>query len=70
MATSEFTVSGMTCEHCEMSVREEVGDIDGVTDVQADASTGTLTVTASRDIDDALVVAAVSEAGYEAVRAP
>ena len=70
MATSEFTVSGMTCEHCEMSVREEVGDIDGVTDVQADASTGTLIVTASRDIDDALVVAAVSEAGYEAVRAP
>ena len=31
---SEFIVSGMTCGHCEMSVREEVQEITGVTNVE------------------------------------
>ena len=29
MTTTEFTVTGMTCGHCEMSVREEVEEIPG-----------------------------------------
>ncbi len=28
--TATFQVSGMTCGHCEMSVREEVSEIPGV----------------------------------------
>ena len=27
----EYQVTGMTCGHCEMSVREEVGQVPGVT---------------------------------------
>ena len=27
MATIEYTVTGMTCGHCEMSVREEVQQV-------------------------------------------
>ena len=68
MATSEYQVTGMTCGHCEMSVREEVGQIGGVADIQVSASTGKLLVTASEPIDDAAVLAAVDEAGYSAVR--
>ncbi len=30
MAVREFQVTGMTCGHCEMSVREEVGQLVGV----------------------------------------
>ncbi len=69
MTTSEFQVTGMTCGHCEMSVREEVAQIAGVEDIQVSASTGKLVVTASQPVEDAAVLAAVDEAGYSAVRA-
>ena len=69
MAVSEYLVTGMTCGHCEMSVREEVGEIAGVTNIDVSAETGRLVVTGQDDIDDAAVLAAVGEAGYAAVRA-
>lgn len=69
MAVSEYQVTGMTCGHCEMSVREEVGEIPGVTNIDVSAETGRLVVTGQDDIDDAAVLAAVGEAGYAAVRA-
>lgn len=67
MAANEYQVTGMTCGHCEMSVREEVGEIAGVTGVEVSAQTGRLVVTAEGDLDDAKVLAAVEEAGYSAV---
>ncbi|MFS0866372.1 heavy-metal-associated domain-containing protein [Microbacterium sp. 179-B 1A2 NHS] len=69
MASNEYTVSGMSCGHCEMSVRQEVAQIAGVEDVQVSAKTGKLVVTASQPVDDADVLSAVDEAGYSAVRA-
>lgn len=69
MATNEYQVTGMTCGHCEMSVREEVGQIAGVEDIQVSAQTGLLSVSGPADIDDAQILAAVEEAGYSAVRA-
>lgn len=68
MAANEYQVTGMTCGHCEMSVREEVSEISGVTDIQVSAQTGKLVVSASGEVDDAKVLAAVEEAGYTAVR--
>ena len=66
--TIDFQVTGMTCGHCEMSIREEVSEIPGVQDIQVSAQTGKLNVTAEGEIDDAKVLAAVEEAGYSAVR--
>ncbi|GAB3583711.1 heavy-metal-associated domain-containing protein [Calidifontibacter terrae] len=68
MATHEYNVTGMTCEHCEMSVREEVGEIAGVQDIQVSHRSGRLVVSATDEIDDAAVLSAVDEAGYAAVR--
>jgi len=68
MVANEYRVTGMTCGHCEMSVREEVGEVAGVEGVEVSAQTGKLVVTASGDVDDAAVLAAVAEAGYSAVR--
>ncbi len=68
MATTEYQVTGMTCAHCEMSVREEVGRLAGVEDIAVSAQTGRLVVTASQELDDAEVLAAVDEAGYSATR--
>ena len=68
MVASEYQVTGMTCAHCEMSVREEVSEVAGVDDIQVSAQTGKLVVSGSDDIDDAQVLAAVEEAGYTAAR--
>lgn len=62
--TTSYTVTGMTCSHCVASVSEEVGAIEGVTDVAVDLPTGAVTVTSDQPVDDARVRAAVEEAGY------
>ncbi|QGK70552.1 cation-transporting ATPase [Allosaccharopolyspora coralli] len=64
MAESRYTVTGMTCQHCVMSVTEEVSEIDGVTDVQVDLPTGALTVVSSQDVSERAVRSAVDEAGF------
>lgn len=69
MAANEYQVRGMTCGHCETSVRDEVGALPGVEEVQVSAHTGELLVTGSGEIDDARVLAAVEASGYSAVRA-
>lgn len=68
MTKNEFQVTGMTCGHCEMSVREEVSEVPGVEDIQVSAQTGKLVVTGADSLDDAQILAAVAEAGYSAVR--
>jgi copper ion binding protein len=60
----EFTVQGMTCNHCVLSVTEEVSEVDGVDSVDVDLETGRLAVTGEGFTDEA-VRAAVEEAGYE-----
>jgi copper chaperone CopZ len=67
MSTTEFQVSGMTCGHCEMSVREEVEKIAGVESIDVSAQTGRLVVTSAAEVDADAVIAAVDEAGYQAV---
>lgn len=69
MAEFEYTVTGMTCGHCEASVRGEVSKIEGVHDVRVSAASGSLTIVASGEVADDAVLAAVDEAGYSAVRA-
>ena len=44
----EYQVTGMTCGHCEMSVREEVEQVPGVTAIDVSATTGRLVVTADQ----------------------
>ena len=69
MAEFEYTVTDMTCGHCEASVRGEVSKIEGVQDVRVSAASGSLTIVASGELADDAVLAAVDEAGYSAVRA-
>lgn len=68
MTTSQYQVTGMTCGHCEMSIREEVQEIAGVESVDVSHQTGKLVVTSTAPVDDAAVIAAVEVAGYQVVR--
>ena len=68
MQTLDFTVSGMTCQHCVASVTEEVTELAGVQEVDVDLATGRLHVIG--DVTPEQVQAAVAEAGdYSADRA-
>lgn len=69
MTTAEFKVTGMTCGNCEKHVTEEVTAIDGVTSVEVSHESGRLVVNSAKEIADTDIIAAVDEAGYEAVRA-
>jgi copper chaperone len=59
-----YSVAGMTCAHCILSVREEVSDVAGVVSVDVDLASGRLTV-AGEGFGDEAVRRAVVEAGYE-----
>ncbi len=63
-AERSYTVSGMTCGHCALSVREEVGEVAGVDQVEVELDSGRLTVGGPGFSDDD-VRAAVANAGYE-----
>ncbi|MEV5414097.1 heavy-metal-associated domain-containing protein [Thermopolyspora sp. NPDC052614] len=67
MSTSTYTVKGMTCGHCVSSVKEEVGEVPGVTGVDVELESGRLTVHSDGPIAADLIEAAVKEAGYELV---
>ena len=68
MAVEHYIVGGMTCEHCVRAVKQEIGDISGVTQVEVELGTpSTVTVQSTEPISHQDVVAAIDEAGYEVV---
>jgi copper chaperone CopZ len=62
--TRTYTVRGMTCDHCALSVQEEVSEVAGVGSVVVDLADGRVEV-AGTNVSDDEVRAAVEEAGYE-----
>lgn len=64
MTNSNFTVIGMTCHSCAMTVTEEVTQVPGVDDVSVELATGRLTVTSDSNLDQALIKDAVEDSGY------
>jgi copper chaperone len=67
MSTIIFSVPGMTCGHCKEAVTTELSKISGVTDVEVDLDTKSVSVTSTSDVAWSDLVAAVDEAGFEAV---
>jgi copper chaperone len=65
MTITTYQVEGMTCGHCVSSVTAEVGKVAGVSEVKVDLATKAVTVTSGGPIDESLISAAVTEAGYE-----
>lgn len=68
MAQNTYAVTGMTCDHCVASVKEEIGAIPGVQAVDialVAGGTSSVTITSDRPVDETAVRAAVDEAGYQ-----
>lgn len=64
--TKRIRVEGMTCGHCEMSVRNAIAALPGVTDVLVDRTTESATFAAEGDAVVQKAVAAVNAIGFEA----
>ncbi len=65
MTEQTYAVPAIHCEHCALSIREEVSEIPGVESVEVDLEAKTVTVRGD-GVADALVRDAIVEAGYEA----
>lgn len=63
----KITVKGMMCAHCEAHVKKALEAIDGVTSAVASHDENLVTITTAKDVDEALIKAAVEDAGYEYV---
>lgn len=68
MATTTYSVTGMTCGHCTSAVTEEISKLVGVQQVSIDlvaGGTSAVHVTSESPLDESAVREAVDEAGYE-----
>jgi copper chaperone len=63
-----YVVAGMRCSHCQVAVTDEVTKLAGVSAVDVDLETKLVQVHGS-DVEPAAVVAAIDDAGYDAVAA-
>ena len=67
-APTAYLVPGMTCSHCRVAVTAEVTQVPGVSAVEVDLDSKLVRVHGN-DVDAAALVAAIDEAGYDAVPA-
>ena len=61
----KIKVNGMMCGHCEAHVKKALEAIEGIDSVIASHEENMVTISNSKDIDEAVIKAAVEEAGYE-----
>jgi copper chaperone len=66
--TLTYSVPGMSCGHCRAAITTEVTAVPGVDSVDVDLDTKLVRIS-GENLDGAAIVAAIDEAGYDAVRA-
>lgn len=64
MASKTFLVPNISCNHCVMTIKREVGALEGVQAVEASAESKQVTVTYDADETLARVKATMEEIGY------
>ena len=66
MATT-LKVKGMSCQHCVMSVKKALGQLDGIQDVEIDLQKGEVRFENKRALEPDRIVKAIEGAGYQVV---
>lgn len=70
MNTTDFTVTGLTCNHCVMTVSRAVAIVPGVSGVSIDLvphGDSTLHVSSDVAVDSTAIESAVEATGYHVV---
>ena len=66
MANSILDVKGMSCSHCEHSVKTSVGSLTGVSEVKVELKTGKVTVEYDpAKVDIKTIQDTIEDQGYE-----
>ena len=63
--TKTMKIEGMMCPHCEAHTKKALEAIDGVESAVASHTEKNAIVTLTKDVDNAVLKAAVEEAGYQ-----
>jgi copper chaperone len=58
-------VKGMSCQHCVMSVKKALGQLEGVQNVNVDLQKGEVSFNNSEGVAQEKIEKAVTDAGYE-----
>lgn len=58
-------VEGMMCEHCEAHVKKALEAVKNIKSAVADHNKGEVIITCSKEISNATIEKAISEAGYK-----
>ncbi|MBR3735908.1 MAG: heavy metal translocating P-type ATPase [Lachnospiraceae bacterium] len=61
----QIKVTGMMCAHCEAHVKKALEAIDGIESAVASHEQNRVTITTTKDVDEAQIKKAVVDAGYE-----
>lgn len=65
MTERTYTVRGIHCQSCVANIRESVGELGGISEVDVYLDTEKVVVR-GEEIDDAAIREAIASAGYEA----
>ena len=63
--TKTMIVEGMMCPHCEARVKKVLEALEGVELAVPSHTEGCVTITLTKEVDDALLTATVTDAGYD-----
>jgi copper chaperone CopZ len=69
MTTVKYNVPNISCGHCVHTIKMEVGDLAGVTEVDASAATKEVTVSFDSPATEDQIVALMKEINYPPVTA-
>jgi copper chaperone CopZ len=65
--TLTYSAPGISCGHCQAAITAEVTKLEGVRAVDVDLHAKLVRISGQK-LDDAAIIAAIDEAGYEAAR--
>jgi copper chaperone len=64
---SVLKVKGMSCQHCVMSVKKALGQLEGVQNVEVDLQKGEVRFENTKLVPSNRIEKAISDAGYEVI---
>lgn len=65
MKRETISVTGMSCNGCEQNVESALGNVEGVSRVEADHEGNTVDVVVEDDVANEDIHAAIEQAGYD-----
>ena len=63
----EMVIEGMHCGHCQARVEKALSEVTGVESVKVNLKNKTALISLQKNVEDAVLMQAVNDAGYQVV---